>query len=388
MASKSRPWRLALGVAAAVVAGGTVLAALSPAPAPPAGTDLLELPAPTTAQGQRKLLLDVARAADRLVAVGEFGLILYSDDDGLHWLQAHSPTSVMLTAVHFVDAKRGWAVGHDGVILATSDAGLNWSRQFDGTQANAQVLGAVQAQFDRAPKGEDDNSRKLREQADDRLADAESAVQAGPSRPLLGVRFVNESTGFAVGAFGQLFQTEDAGKQWHYIGDRLANAEGLHLNSITAAANGDLLIAAEAGTVFRSTDQGKTWSRAQVDYNGQLFGVVPAIRDGKTVQIAYGFGGHVFGSADGGSHWSALASPFKQTVVGAMALADGRFVLLSQDGQLAIGRDGGSRFDLMPGRIQLLKTSGLVLLSRSRALLAVGQGGVSAPPLSIEGGQP
>ena len=45
------------------------------------------------------LLLDIAAAGNRLVAVGERGHILYSSDQGEHWVQAQVHTAVMLTLV-------------------------------------------------------------------------------------------------------------------------------------------------------------------------------------------------------------------------------------------------------------------------------------------------
>ena len=74
------------------------------------------------------LLLDIARAGDRLVAVGERGHVLLSDDDGETWKQVQVPTRTMLTAVHFLDDKLGFAVGHDAVILRTEDGGSIWQR--------------------------------------------------------------------------------------------------------------------------------------------------------------------------------------------------------------------------------------------------------------------
>ena len=57
-------------------------------------------------------LLAVAPAGPRLVAVGDYGVILLSDDAGATWRQAAAvATRNMLTAVAFADAKRGWAVG-------------------------------------------------------------------------------------------------------------------------------------------------------------------------------------------------------------------------------------------------------------------------------------
>ena len=115
------------------------------------------------------LLLDVAHAGKRLVAVGERGHVLYSDDDGGNWTQAKVPTRQMLTAVYFVDDQHGWAVGHDALILASSDGGATWSKQFEDLQREA---------------------------------------------PLLDLWFKDAQHGFAIGAYGALLQTSDGGSTW------------------------------------------------------------------------------------------------------------------------------------------------------------------------------
>jgi len=51
-------------------------------PAPPA---VLEQPALVSPKALGAVMLAVARAGDRLVAVGERGTILLSDDGGRHW---------------------------------------------------------------------------------------------------------------------------------------------------------------------------------------------------------------------------------------------------------------------------------------------------------------
>ena len=96
--------------------------------------DLLELPAEPSASALKHLILDIASAGDRLVAVGEYGNILYSDDQGISWRQAQVPVQVTLTAVHFPTANKGWAVGHDAVILHSEDTGETWRKQLDGWQ--------------------------------------------------------------------------------------------------------------------------------------------------------------------------------------------------------------------------------------------------------------
>ncbi len=51
----------------------------------------LEQAALITPQAARSVLLGLARAGDRLVAVGERGIILYSDDNGANWQHELAP---------------------------------------------------------------------------------------------------------------------------------------------------------------------------------------------------------------------------------------------------------------------------------------------------------
>src|SRR4029079_5611384 len=86
------------------------------------------------------LLNGLARAGQRIVAVGQRGHVLYSDDAGKSWKQATVPVSSDLVAVPFPDATHGWAVGHDGVVLHTDDAGVTWTRQLDGRGIGAVLV--------------------------------------------------------------------------------------------------------------------------------------------------------------------------------------------------------------------------------------------------------
>src|SRR5262245_5090243 len=92
--------RFGLSVVAALAAGGLAspsLAQLDP-------NDSANKPAEQAPLAATSLLLDLAVAGDRYVAVGERGHVLLSDDHGATWRQAKSvPTRVMLTAVFFAD---------------------------------------------------------------------------------------------------------------------------------------------------------------------------------------------------------------------------------------------------------------------------------------------
>jgi photosystem II stability/assembly factor-like uncharacterized protein len=67
--------------------------------------------------------------ADHAWLVGEFGIVLASDDGGQTWHQQQAPIESTLFGVHFIDAQHGWAVGIDSMILVTRDGGATWTPQ-------------------------------------------------------------------------------------------------------------------------------------------------------------------------------------------------------------------------------------------------------------------
>ena len=68
--------------------------------------DVLDTPALESAFAAKSLLNGVAAAGKRLVAVGQRGHIVYSDDGGKTWNQAKVPVSSDLVAVSFPTPRR------------------------------------------------------------------------------------------------------------------------------------------------------------------------------------------------------------------------------------------------------------------------------------------
>src|SRR5450830_1044344 len=98
--------RVALLATALSLFAGAALPALVLAASDSPLQPVLAIESPKAAKG---LMIDVAHAGSRLVAVGDRGHILYSDDQGSTWTQAKVPTRQLLTAVFFVDDQQGWA---------------------------------------------------------------------------------------------------------------------------------------------------------------------------------------------------------------------------------------------------------------------------------------
>lgn len=298
-----------------------------------AQNDLLKLPAIKSSRAVGSMLLDVTRAGDRLVAVGDRGHVLLSDDNGQSWRQGAVPVSVTLTAVHFPTPTHGWAVGHDGVVLNTVDGGENWSVKFDGDRANQLMLKhfekLVAAKETELALADDEDKEELSFELEDLgyfLSDAQYGVEDGAWKPFLDLWFSDENSGFIVGAYGLMFRTTDGGESWLPWGDRLDNPEGLHLNAITTCGSG-LFIAGEMGIVYRSTDGGNQWDTLESPYEGSFFAV--SGNDAGDLIFAMGLRGNAIQSGDGGDSWQHIASPMPAPLLGASFLSNGRLVIAS-----------------------------------------------------------
>ena len=261
----------------------------------------------------RSLLLDIAAVGPRLVAVGDRGHVLVSDDAEAGWQQARVPTRQMLTAVHFSTEKLGWAVGHDGLVLVTNNGGMDWSRQYDGlalqagyTRTRLQSLTDRQTALEQSLAEAGDAAVRARllatlEELSLDIEDAEYALEAPlQTPPLLDVWFRDALHGFAVGAFGTLLLTDDGGANWRHADEALENPQQLHLNGVVGDEQGSVWIAAESGLLFRSRDAGASWTTLASPYPGTFFGISRAPDSGRL--LAFGLRGHAFYSDDAVSY--------------------------------------------------------------------------------------
>lgn len=307
----------------AMAAAACAAAAHPAAPdAPPEAPAVLRESAVASAKALGAATLAVARAGNRLVAAGERGTVLLSDDAGMNWRQAKVPVQVSLTALRFVDARTGWAAGHLGTILKTEDGGESWVLQLDGVRA-----AALWAQ---AAKGGDERAQRL----------AQQVLEEGPDKPFFDLEFVDAQRGVAVGAYNLAFATADGGRTWTPLSTRLPNPKSLHLYAVRAL-QGKLFIAGEQGLLLRSDDGGASFVPLASPYKGSFFGLLAA-RSGTL--IAHGLRGNVFRSSDLGASWQKVESGVPVSISAATEFDGGALVLLTQTGDLLASRDDGRSF--------------------------------------------
>ena len=252
------------------------------------------------------MVLGAALAGQRIVAVGKYGVVLLSDDQGKTYRQAKVvPTSITLDSVSFVDAKQGWAVGHLGVIIHTTDGGETWAMQ-PNTLSHDQ--------------------------------------------PLFAVWFKNDRLGFAAGLWGMLIKTGDGGKSWQQVklpplpGGR---TDDRNLFAIFPDRKGNIFIAAERGTVFKSEGDGLGWKLIETGSKGSLWAGA-ALNDGSI--LVAGLRGKILSSRDDGEHWTGVRTGAKSSITGLVELTDGRVLAVGLDGVTLESVNEGRSFRVVSTR--------------------------------------
>jgi photosystem II stability/assembly factor-like uncharacterized protein len=287
------------------------------------GIRALDEPALMVKAPDKVLLIAIARAGNRLVAVGEHGVITYSDDNGVSWRQSDVPVTVSLTSVGFADALHGWAAGHYGVILHTSDGGVTWQEQLNGLQANQLTLSAAQAAV------ADHNASPGAPLA---VRRADAFIAGGADKPFLSILATSDNDVTVFGAYRMVMKTTDGGKTW--VDWSLNIADPISQNLYDAERAGqEIYIASEAGLVFLSTDGGNIYNQVTPPTDSTLFGIL-ALGSGNV--LTYGVAGRMFASSDAGKTWQTIDLGTDTNLTAAIKLASGKIVLAAEDGRVFV----------------------------------------------------
>ncbi len=313
--------------------------ALSAMPAV-AADRLLDRPAVASDLAMRSAMFSMARAGKRLVAAGERGQVIYSDDCAVHWRQAAVPVGVTLTALQFVDDRLGWAVGHGGVVLVTRDGGATWRRQLEGGQAAQLAMESAQRALQDAPAASEGNtaaneSRRLA------LRDAERLVREGPDKPLFALHFWTPQRGMVIGAFGLALSTSDGGSSWQWMADRIPNPKGLHLYALHVRGDA-VFIVGEQGLILQAPNAESPFSKVPSPYAGSFFGVMPTAPEGGAAILLYGLRGNAFRGAADGKSWVPVPTGGASSLISGLTVARQDLLLFDADGQVLRWQPGTS----------------------------------------------
>ncbi len=301
------------------------------------------------------LLLAIDGVSGGLVVAGARGHILFSGDQGVSWTQSAVPTRATLTGVDFLTLDIGWAVGHDSIILHTADGGETCAIQNHDPAAET---------------------------------------------PFLDVWFADEQNGIAIGAYGLMLGTSDAGTTWERVAfEPVAAAAAAdqaevkddwwesemggdyHLNDIMETRDRHLFIAAEAGNIYRSDDLGASWLTVSPDYGGSFFGVFEA-EAGRV--IAVGLRGNLYYTDDLGVSWVQVNLSTIATLNSGIRLVDGTLLVTGLGGAILLSRDNGDSFELHTQENR--KGVQTAFQVDYGSVILVGEAGISILKLDLDGG--
>ena len=228
---------------------------------------------------------------------GTAGTLLKTSDGGTNWVPLSSGTTASLASIYFTDANTGFVVGgnntmytSDGIILKTTDGGITWSTFTLGyyelhsvffTDANTgyavgdyyysgnhgvilktidggtnwfpvygPYLPMTAVFFPSTNIGYVIGSQSILKTTDAGTTWAVLTSTAGAK--LSAIFFLNDETGYTVGAFGTILKTINGGASWTKQWSKTIQG----LGSIFFANNDVGYVTGDKGTILKTTDGG------------------------------------------------------------------------------------------------------------------------------------
>src|SRR4051812_33221922 len=245
---------------------------------------------------------------DVLVVQGGDGCVLRRSDDGGRtfrriYVLAERNCPNRVQAAYFVDSNVGYVVLRDGSVLRTTDAGETFAKQTatPGTPAstgggNATVAELVFTSADRGLAFVNSTPGSIAYETTDQ------GISWKPLDPPPGaiqrVTFLDANNAFAVGA-GSLLRSTDSGRTW----TRRPAGDNQELTSVRCAdANTCLLTVSQGDRVLRTTDGGAT----ATPITASTQAIFAAAFASPTRVVAGGAGGATVVSDDGGVNYTPV----------------------------------------------------------------------------------
>lgn len=271
----------------------------------------------------------------RALCIGSMTLLplgVYSAELAVSTSIFHGYPHDALYAVSF-EEERGIAVGDFGLVVSSNDGGASWER-YSAAFTDLALFGVAQRQGRCIAVGQQGAIFTSADCADWK------AVSPGTEERLLAVDVNSAGIAYAVGGFGTLLKSTDWGNHWETVTpdwQALSNGIEPHLYSVHVDADGTATVAGEFELILRSTSTG-SWT---VLHTGKksLFSL-RLLRNGEG--YAVGQEGAILKTDDAGSTWHSLKSPTNAILNDVFADANGRAVVVGVYTILVSDDDGQS----------------------------------------------
>ena len=244
------------------------------------------------------------------------------------------------------EGKNGVAVGIAGSIYESSDSGQTWKPNPHGL-SNLALLAVDRRAGRTVAVGQfglvmvQDSQGKW------------TKVETDFKTRLYSVSMSPSGMAVAVGEFGAVLKSTDAGQTWSSIApDWMAFADPESfgtgepsLFSVYVSDTDEITLAGEFGVMLRSADAGSTWQVLRpVTAKAPTLFAMHLVPPGQGNSFAVGQTGELLISADGGTSWSTCTSQTKMNFLGVSAAPNGQ-VVVSGMRVMMRSQNGGMTWD-------------------------------------------
>ena len=304
-------------------------------------------------------LLSVANpSGSNLVAVGNNGAIVTSNDGGTSWSLGTRQVDATLRSVYFATATKGWAVGDAGTILVTNDAGNTWTNQ---SVITSQSLTGVR--FTDAQKGLVCGTKGLMIMSTDG-GNAWTSLSTGTTKNLRSVSYLNGTTAVAVGDSTAIIKSTDGGTSWNLRSSGLPGSTIRNFLSVQFPSPTVGYVVGSSGVVRKTTDGGETWNAVSSLPSGSSLGSLRSafFTDAQRGWVVGNFNnlagisnvGAVYVTSDGGLAWvqqfsdNVAQNGTTQALLAVAFSSSSNGVMTGSGGIIVSTQNGGTAWSFQP----------------------------------------
>nr|WP_319563745.1 glycosyl hydrolase [uncultured Rhodoferax sp.] len=274
-------------------------------------------------------------------------IMLSDDDGKSWRQSKKVPVSVTLTRLFFIDQNIGWATGHSGVVLGTMDGGENWALLLDGKRAATLEFEAAQMDSNNIERknGAKRMVQEGADKPffDIYFNDERNGLVVGA----YGLAFVTNDGGkswkssmdkLMVVKGRHLYSIHRINNDLYVTGEQggiyKSTANSLNFDALAIPAkgtifglietkNGDLLAYGLRGLLIRLNKDGIAWSKIETQPLTITAGLL--LKNGDI--IFANEAGEIYKSDDQGKSFKVVPQPYPSTVVGLVETSDGALLL-------------------------------------------------------------
>ena len=294
---------------------------------------------------------------DRAWAVGYWGTVVVSSDDGKSWTRSPTPNDQTLYAVSFADEKNGWVVGANGTVMRSTDGGATWTEQAvtvsdeSGSHPlDTHLFGVATVSPTEAwavgDMGIVIHTRDGEHWEQLPLPKGAFSDEYTSERILNAVRFSSPTEGLITGEFATALRTQDGGATWHGERTLVGTEPDVYLFDAAELGGGKAVASGLAGTLLVTSDGGATWNPHPVPTGVGVFGV-----DWKGDRgVAAGDRGELYATQDDGTTWINPKRPHVFNWLRGVRFASAtRVFAVGEKGLILRSEDGGSTWVMASG---------------------------------------